>query len=100
VVPGGGAALLRCSAEGSGGERILGRALAAPLRLIARQAGFDAARVAAEAQAHCGESFDVLRGGWTRDLVDPYAVVAAALEASVSAALTAATAEAVIRRHA
>jgi hypothetical protein len=45
-------------------------------------------------------AFDVLRHEWTDALVDPYPVVAAALDASVSAAVTAVTAEAVIRRHA
>jgi chaperonin GroEL (HSP60 family) len=43
-------------------------------------------------------AFDALRGVWTDALVDPYAVVATALEASASAAITAITAEAVVRR--
>jgi hypothetical protein len=44
-------------------------------------------------------AFDVLNGVWTDALVDPYTVVAAALEASASAAATAMGAEAVIRRR-
>jgi chaperonin GroEL len=100
VVAGGGAELLRCASGASAGDRILGRALASPLRLIARSAGFDAERIVAEARLQPDAAFDVLSGRWTHLLVDPYAVVAAALEASVSAVLTAVTAEAVIRRRA
>jgi chaperonin GroEL len=98
VVPGGGAALLRCARDGSTGEQILGRALADPLRLIARLAGYDAGSIVSEARMRPGMAFDVLRGVWTDALVDTYSVVAAALEASASAAVTAMTAEAVIRR--
>jgi chaperonin GroEL len=98
VVPGGGAALLQCASDGSTGARILGRALASPLRLIARLAGYDAGSVVSEARTRPGMAFDALRGVWTDTLVDPYAVVAAALQASASAAATAITAEAVIRR--
>jgi chaperonin GroEL len=99
AVPGGGAALLHCARAGSTGERILGRALASPLRLIARQAGYDAGSIASEARMRPGMAFDVLNGVWTDALVDPYTVVAAALEASASAAATAMGAEAVIRRR-
>ncbi len=99
VVAGGGAALLRCACDVSAAERILGRALASPLRLIARLAGLDAEAIVAEARMQPRAAFDVLRGMWTDVLVDPYAVVASALEASVSAAVTAVTAEAVIRRR-
>jgi chaperonin GroEL len=98
VVPGGGAALLHCARNRSTGERILGRALAGPLRLIARLAGYDAGSIVSDARTQPGMAFDALSGVWTDALLDPYAVVAAALEASVSAAATATTAEAVIRR--
>jgi chaperonin GroEL len=99
VVPGGGAALLHCASDGSIEDPRLGRALASPLRLIGRLAGFDADMLVAEARMQSGRAFDVLRGMWTDALVDPYPVIAAALDASVSAALTAVTAEAVIRRR-
>jgi chaperonin GroEL len=99
VVPGGGAALLRCACDGSTGERIVGRALATPLRLIAQQAGYNPALIISESRVRPGMAFDVLRGVWTDALVDPYRVVAAAVEASVSAAVTSITAEAVIRRR-
>src|SRR5262249_13187869 len=98
VVPGAGAGLLHCACDGSTGERMLGRALASPLRLIAGLAGYAAGSIVAEARTRPGMAFDMLRGIWTDALVDPYAVVAAALEASASAAVTAMTAEAVIRR--
>jgi chaperonin GroEL len=103
VVPGGGAALLNCAqslTQTTAAARILKRALAAPLRLIVRSAGMDPGTIVAQASCHPGEGFDVVRQNWTPTLVDPYAVVAAALEASVSAAATAITAEAVVRRKA
>jgi chaperonin GroEL len=98
VVTGGGAALLHCACDGSPGERILGHALGSPLRLIARLAGYDAGSIVSEARRRPAMAFDVVRGVWTDALVDPYPVVAAALEATASAAVTAITAEAVIRR--
>jgi chaperonin GroEL len=103
VVPGGGAALLAAAAtvtDRTVGERVLKRALASPLRLIARVAGLDPSVIAAQAGRHPGEGFDVVRRCWTPTLLDPYAVVLAALEASVSAAAIGLTAEAVIRRSA
>jgi hypothetical protein len=60
----------------------------------------DPGSIVAQACRHPGEGFDVVRKTWTPTLVDPYAVVSVALEASLSAAATAITAEAVIRRHA
>jgi len=68
------------------------------MRLIAHLGGQDAASITAQALGKPGLAYDVLRQTWTRTLVDPYAVVATALDASVSAAMTAITAEAVIRR--
>jgi chaperonin GroEL len=103
VVPGGGAALLGCAAAippRSPAGRVLQRALASPLRMIARLAGFDPSAIAEQASCHPGAGFDVLRRTWTPRLVDPYAVVDAALEASISATSTAISAEAVVRRSA
>jgi chaperonin GroEL len=100
VVPGGGAALIAAAeslTDWTVAERMLKRALVSPARLIARLAGLDPGLIVAQASSHPGEGFDVLRKCWTAALVDPYAVVRAALEASVSAAATALTAEAVIR---
>jgi len=101
VVPGGGAALILAAAaltHRTAAERVLARALASPLRLIARLAGLDPTPIAAQAGCHPGQSFDVLRRCWTSTLVDPYPVVRAALDTSVSAAATALSAEAVVRR--
>jgi chaperonin GroEL len=103
VVPGGGAALLNCAqslTHASAAARILKRALAGPLHQIAKSAGLDPSSIAAEACRHPGEGFDVVRQTWTPTLVDPYSVVSAALEASLSAAATAITAGALVRRHA
>ena len=101
VVPGGGAALIGCAEalpRRTAAERVLQRALASPLRTIARLAGFDPS-----ADRRAGALPP--RSGLRRDapdlepaLVDPYAVVAAAVEASVSAAATAISADAVVRR--
>ena len=103
VVPGGGVALLNCAqslTHATAAARMLKRALAGPLRRIAKSAGLDASSIAAHAFCHPGEAFDVVRLTWTPTLVDPYAVVSAALEASISAAAIAITADAVVRRQA
>jgi chaperonin GroEL len=103
VVPGGGVALLNCAqrlSHAAPAARMLKRAIAGPLGLIAESAGLDSSSIAAQACRHPGEGFDVVRQTWTPTLVDPHAVVSAALEASLSAAATAITAEAVVRRHA
>jgi chaperonin GroEL len=102
VVPGGGAALINCAEAltlATPARIILKRALASPMRLLARLAGLEPATLATQVCSHRGESFDVLRRTWTPTLVDPYPVVSAALEASISAAATAMSAEAVVRRR-
>jgi chaperonin GroEL len=113
VVPGGGGALLACAAKleccaGSGDEgagvRMLARALAAPARVIARNAGLDGrAIVQQRAGQGAATAFDVLKGGWVdaraSGLVDPVGVTRTALEAAVSTAVTALTAEVLIRRR-
>jgi chaperonin GroEL len=112
VVPGGGAALLACqpalaqlaaSGDEALGLRALSRALAEPLRTIARNAGLEAGLLVEETSRR-GEPwvFDVVRREWVdarqAGLVDPLAVVLTALETSVSAAATALSAEVLIQR--
>jgi chaperonin GroEL (HSP60 family) len=101
VVPGGGAALNGCAEKllpVTPAERILKRSMASPLRHIARLAGFDPDIVSAQARCHPGQAFDVIRQTWSATRVDPYPVVSAALDASVSAAATAISADAIVRR--
>jgi len=113
VVPGGGGALLACAADlecqaGTGDEgagvRMLARALTAPARVIARNAGLDGRAIVHQWRARGdATAFDVLQGAWvdarTSGLVDPVGVTRAALEAAVSTAVTALTTEALIRRR-
>ena len=123
VVPGGGGALLACAADlacqasaGGGrtgadwttderaGLRLLAQALTAPARVIARNAGFDG-RAIVHQWPNRGDAtaFDVLQGRWVdaraSGLVEPVSVTRTALEAAVSTAVTALTAEALIRRR-
>ena len=110
VVAGGGAALLACapalgthvceSDEGVG-MRILAQALSAPMCILAGNAGFDPPLIVGEARRRGrGWTFDVLRADWVEvhhgAVVDPLAVTEAALEAAVSAAATALTADTLI----
>ena len=113
VVAGGGGALLACAATlerqaGTGdhgaGVRLLARALTAPAQVIARNAGLDGRAVVHQRPADDTPSaFDVLAGAWVdaraSGLVDPIGVTRAALEAAVSTAATALTAEVLIRRR-
>jgi chaperonin GroEL len=112
VVPGGGAALLACVPALDGtiaeemdecfGVRALAHALAEPMRAIVRNAGFDEGAVVGQARDNLGMAFDVVHGQWVdpfaTGLVDPLPVVLAALETSVSGAMTALTAEALVHR--
>lgn len=110
VVPGGGAALLACeravqAIDAQGDERLgamaLARALAEPMRSILRNAGVAPETVVARARA-CSCVYDVVRqewvDPWTAGLVDPLAVVLTALEASVSTASIALSADVLIHR--
>jgi chaperonin GroEL len=113
VVAGGGGALLACAATlerqaGAGdhgaGVRLLARALTAPAQVIARNAGLDGRAIVHQRPADDTPSaFDVLAGAWVdaraSGLVDPVGVTRAALEAAVSTAATALTAEVLIRRR-
>jgi chaperonin GroEL len=112
VVPGGGAALLACASrlesQECGGDQgvgfqILARALAEPMRAIVANAGFEAQRIVHEARCRgSGWAFDVLQREWIDprqgELVDPLAVTLAALEAAVSTAVLALSAEVLIHR--
>jgi chaperonin GroEL len=108
VVPGGGAALLACvpavSAMPLGGDEavgaaVLARALCEPMRAILENAGLAPGPIVAAPRPGC--AFDVLRRAWVDPwadgILDPLAVVEAALETSVSTAATSLTAEVLIR---
>ena len=113
VVPGGGAALLGCvpavealelDGDQTAGTRVLAEALAEPMRAIAANAGLEPSPIVHEARLRGQDwAFDAVGREWidTRQAgpVDPLAVVRAALEAGVSAATTAMTAEVLIRRR-
>lgn len=113
VVAGGGAALLACGAglerldlEGDAaiGARILARALEAPLRTIAANAGRDPSPIVHAARRRGPDwAFDVVRGAWVQahevGLVDPLAVALAALKGGASAGGLALTTEALVRRR-
>ena len=112
VVPGGGTALVRASSaleppdharpEEAAGWRIVRAALTAPTEIMAANAGFSGPAVVAGVRAQTADrvGFDVLRGEH-RDLieagiVDPLAVVRAALRNAGSAAMLLATSETVV----
>jgi chaperonin GroEL len=110
VLPGGGAALLACQAalddvacgDEAFGVSALRQALAEPMRAIVRNAGVEDGAVLAHAAGCRDTAFDVLQEQWVdafaTGLVDPLAVTQAALEGSVSAAMTALTAEVLVHR--
>jgi chaperonin GroEL len=114
VVPGGGAALAACAArlrsrrlaaDDGVASAILARALCAPMRTIAYNAGWREPGAIVDEAERRGQpwTFDVVRGAWVdawqAGLVDPLVVVRTALETSVSAACTAATTGALVRRR-
>jgi chaperonin GroEL len=110
VVPGGGAALLACvpalaelSAAAHGDEvagvTTLMCALAEPARWIMRNAGLAPEPILHHARGKRGYAYDVVREAWSEDLVDPLAVVQAALETGISAAAAALTADVLVRRN-
>jgi chaperonin GroEL len=113
VVAGGGAALVGCAgavaalelpAEERIGARILARAMTAPMRAIASNAGFEPAPLVAEARRRGpGWAFDVVRGSWVEahrvGLVDPLSVVQTALETGAGGAAIGLTTEVLVRRR-
>ena len=117
VVAGGGGALLAAGraltcqsgattghgADYVAGVQLLARSLTAPAEAIARNAGLDGrAIVHGSREQTPGAAFDVLLGRWVdareTGLVDALGVTRTALEAAVSTAVTALTAEVLIRR--
>lgn len=114
VVAGGGAALLHCvpavralaaeiaEPDVALGARVLADALDAPLRRIMVNAGVAAPAVLVQRLAECGAPFayDALQGRIVRapeaGLLDAAEVVAAVLEAAVSAATMALTTDAIV----
>ncbi len=111
IVAGGGAALARAARDLTAppdthrdevdGWRVVRRALAAPVATIARNAGFEGAVVAdGVAAADPPRAFDVTTGEYVDPLaagiVDPVAVVRAALRYAASAAVMIVTSNAVV----
>lgn len=111
AVPGGGAGLLAAAAavEDLGlcgdelfGARMLAKALAQPMRLIAAHAGFAPGAIQAAARERGPDwAFDVVGGDWVNvwehGLLDPCQVIVAAVEAAASAAASALTTGALVR---
>jgi chaperonin GroEL len=110
VVPGGGAALLACvpavraldlAGDEAVGASILARALEAPLRILAQNAGLEPSTIVDGVRRRGrGWTYDVVGGcwadAWKAGILDPLPVVAGALEAAVSAAGAALTSEVLI----
>jgi chaperonin GroEL len=114
VVAGGGLALVRAAAalrcrtwqaDEAVAVQVLAQALEAPLRSILRNAGQRApGRVLDEASRRgAWETYDVLRGAWVdawqTGVLDPLSVPRTAVEVGVSAARTALTTGALVRRR-
>lgn len=114
VVPGGGATFLACAVrltstvagrrdEEAIGWRALARALEAPMQAISANAGLDGRATVAAGRAQVPElTYDVLRRAWAdpweAGILDSAGVLAAALDAGVSAAAAALTSEVLIHR--
>jgi chaperonin GroEL len=115
VVPGGGAALLNAarrlnqlevSGDEAAGVRIVGRAMAEPLRQIADNAGSQGSMVVAtvgrlqQERDNPSAGYDAVAGDYCdlseRGIMDPAEVVIAALETAVSGAAMALTTEAIV----
>jgi chaperonin GroEL len=111
IVPGGGSALLHASAELEGGLGLTGdeatgvalvrRALSAPLRAIARNAGLEGSVVAAHvAEAGWGTGYDAAAGAYgdlmATGIIDPVKVTRSALENATSIARMVLTTESAV----
>jgi chaperonin GroEL len=114
VVPGAGAAYLACTPalapaladvppDEAVGVQALLDALAEPMRTILCNAGLDAAPLLHRARCDTRHVYDALAQQWVdpwqAGLLDPLAVTLAALETSVSMALTALASEVLVRRQ-
>ena len=115
IVPGGGVALLRCvadlapligsSPDETAGIEVVRRALTAPLRRIADNAGRDGAATVARVLEHevPDWGFDARRGAYTNltksGVVDPVRVVRTVLANAASAARLVIGTEVAIARH-
>lgn len=116
IVPGGGVALLGCiadlefltasSSDEYAGIEVIRRALTAPLRCIADNAGLDGASIVAQI-LDCNEpdwGFDVRRGRYTNlmqsGVIDPVRVVRTALANAASVGSFIMTSEVAIANHA
>ena len=115
IVPGGGVALLRCvadlapligsSPDETAGIEVVRRALSAPLRRIADNAGRDGAAAVARVLEHKVPDwgFDARRGAYTNlarsGVVDPVRVVRTVLANAASAARLVIGTEVAIARH-
>lgn len=112
AVAGGGGALLACvsaverladdlSGDEALGTRLLARALSAPMRAIAENAGIEASALFASGHRDHRTTFDVLHrawiDAWEGGILDPFSVVQAALEGGVSTAIMALTTEVLVR---
>jgi chaperonin GroEL len=113
VVAGGGGALFACipalerladrlCGDEALGVRLLARALPAPMRAIAENAGIDTSMIFGDGCTHpTGWTFDARCHQWVDaeegGILDPFLVVLAALEGSVSAAVMALTTDVLVR---
>ena len=113
IVPGGGAAYVACqpvlhALPVPDDERVAVQALAAaleePLRVIARNAGYESTTVVARVQesppawgfdARTGQIVDM----WSAGIVDPVPVLQTALEAAVSGAAMTLTADVLVHQR-
>jgi chaperonin GroEL len=110
VVPGGGAALVACApailaldlaGDEALGAKILARALVAPMRTLARNAGLEPSTIVEGVrQRGAGWTYDVIGNAWVQawkaGILDPLPVTVAALETAVSAAGVALTSDVLI----
>lgn len=106
VVAGGGAALARASkATGpSAGARILAAGAAEPLRQMANRAGYSSGSVLETVlSSSVGTRLDYLQNRWldadSREVLDPYAVIACAVEVAVSTAVAILRTSVLVRRN-
>lgn len=112
VVPGGGAAFLGClpalahldlPEDARLGAQIMAQALAAPMRAILQNSGFEPEAILATIRSRGnGAIYDVVAGEYadavTANIVDPVKVLQVALETAVSGALMAVTTSVLVHK--